>query len=201
MKVQCMEFLEVFLLFFLSIFPPPLSLFDFFLLLFFHYHFPLVCPTLFLFWQCQGISSVKGNWKHSFTCWTGWVSESWAGYSPLPDQNEVHAHSEQYLVLLSSMFGNNHHHHQHLWNDQSFLMYTRNPEICSLVQFGYFPQGRGGGGKRGCVCVRERERGVGGVRGSRQMGWHRHWLREREVEGREIGWSSERASEIFSTLS
>lgn len=116
MKVQCMEFLEVFLFFSLSIFPLSLSL------IFSCYFssiiiFPLFALLCFLFWQCQGISSVKGNWKHSFTCWTGWVSESWAGYSPLPDQNEEHAHTEQFLVLLSSMFGNNHHHHQHLWND------------------------------------------------------------------------------------
>ena len=43
---------------------------------------------------------------------------------------------------------------------------------------------RGGVGGEGvcvcvCVCVCVRESGVGDVRGSRQMGWHRHWLRER----------------------
>ena len=47
-------------------------------------------------------------------------------------------------------------------------MYTQNPEICSLVKFGYFAQGGGGG--RGSVCVRERERESEGAGGGGEAG-------------------------------
>ena len=200
MKVQCMEFLEVFYNFF-SPFFLPLSL----SLIFSCYFSSIIIFPLFAL-LCFYSDNVKALAMLKVTGNT--LSHVELGEFQSPELGTVH-----YQIKMKCM-----HIVNSIWCCYQvclviIIITTNTFEMTSLSWCIYgtqkfavwfslviFHRGGVGVGREG-VCVWERERGVGGVRGSRQMGWHRHWLREREVEGREIGWSSERASEIFSTLS